>query len=320
MAIPDLSVFRNKRILVVGDAMLDVFMRTASTRQSPEYPDAPVYAVVGKHAYAGGAANVAMNLKSLGALPYLVSVTGNDANGEMLGQMLHDAGISRAYLFADSTRLTTVKTRVINEGLPAFRIDEEISTDITELAAQFVQKHVQQAITDHNPQGIILQDYNKGVLNPQTIPAILELAAKHQLPVAVDPKYDNWELYQGVGLFKPNRKEFEVIGETLTAGKSTMAGIAKALQEKIRFKNLLVTLGAKGNFGYGADGSHVELQTPNVPDADVCGAGDAVIAAATLGLVCGFTLPEIAELANRAGYIACTKKHIQPVFLKEINV
>lgn len=319
MSLPDLSVFRNKRILVIGDAMLDIFLQTTATRRSPEFPDAPVYDVIDRKTYPGGAANVAMNLKGLGALPYLVSVTGNDPEGETLRSLLSAAGISTEYLFADSTRITTVKTRVINSGTPAFRIDEEHSANLSGLATQFLLKNIRQAILDHKPHAILIQDYDKGVLNADTIPAILDLARSQHLPVAVDPKFRNWTLYQDVDLFKPNQKEFVAIGEQLNTDTDDLETIAKVLQEKIGFSSLLVTLGAQGNFWFDANGSNIDRQPSSLPEADVCGAGDSVIAAATLGLVCGFSPKQIAELANRAGYAACKKGHVQPVTLDELS-
>jgi rfaE bifunctional protein kinase chain/domain len=318
MSSVDISKFQNKRILVIGDIMLDEFLYTISTRHSPEYKNVPIYDVKEKHSYLGGAANVALNIKSLGAIPYLVGVMGSDVNGKKVGALLKDNDITQDYLFAFPDRNTTTKTRVINNNVPVLRIDDEVEDDLTELTYNFLLKKIGQCISNHKPHAILLQDYNKGVLNPYSIQQILSVAKEYHIPVCVDPKFKNWENYQDVELFKPNKNELKVISGELKVESENIETIAKQLQDKIHFKNLLVTLASEGNFIYSNSISQLSTTKSQIVNPDVCGAGDTVIAVATLGLVCGFSLEAIAELANKAGAIVCQKKNVQPVTLDEL--
>ena len=318
MSSPDISKFQNKRILVVGDIMLDEFLYTTSTRLSPEYKDAPVYDVQEKKSYLGGAANVALNIKNLQAIPYLAGVIGNDANGKKICELLNKADITQDYLYTNSERKTTTKTRILKDDKPVLRIDEEITGDLPQLPSNFLLKKIRQCISDHKPHAILIQDYNKGVLNAFSIQQILAIAKENHIPVCVDPKFKNWELYQEVDLFKPNKKELEVMRAELNVESDNLAEIAKILQEKIHFKNLLVTLGSEGNFIFNSTGPKTLHLKSQISNPDVCGAGDTVMATATLGVVCGFSLKEIAELSNRAGSAVCQKKNVQPVTFEEL--
>lgn len=154
------------------------------------------------------------------------------------------------------------------------------------------------------------------MLNAAIIPEILKLAKQHNLLICVDPKFDNWDLYKEVDLFKPNLIEFNFMSES--EHKSNLEKKAITLCQKINFKNLLVTLGADGNFIFDGNNSSFNTQHSTLENPDVCGAGDAVIAVASLGLVCGFTLEQIAELSNKAGFVVCQKENVQPVTIVEL--
>jgi D-glycero-beta-D-manno-heptose-7-phosphate kinase len=314
----DISKFENKRVLIVGDIMLDEFVYTTSIRNSPEYKDVPVLEVLSKKQYLGGAANVALNIKKLKAIPYLVGTTGDDEAAKIIYQLLHQEGITNQYVHTDTRQNTTRKIRLFQDEKPVFRLDEETKTAHESLVNHFIVKNVNDAINNHKPHVLILQDYNKGVLNANTIPEILALAKQHKLLVCVDPKFDNWNMYQDVDLFKPNKQELSVISEKILPNADSIETISKALVEKINCKNLLVTLGAEGNFI--SDGKKSQLSNLNsqLSNPDVCGAGDAVIAVAALALACGFALEDIAALCNKAGFLVCQKEHIQPVTFEEL--
>ncbi|MDB5229106.1 MAG: carbohydrate kinase [Bacteroidota bacterium] len=311
----NLSAFENKRILIVGDIMLDEFLYTTSVKNSPEYKDVPVLNINNKKEYLGGAANVALNIKKLKAIPYLVGTTGNDEAGKVIMQLLNDEDISTQYIFIDHSVKTTRKTRLFMNDQPILRMDEEHMQEYEKVTYDFLLKNINDAITHHKPHVIILQDYNKGVLNISLIEEILSLAKQHRILVCVDPKFDNWEAYKDVDLFKPNKKEFAFMTE---GENDTLEVSAKKLQDKIHFKNLLVTLGSEGNFIFDGKYSTFNIHEAAVENPDVCGAGDTVIAVAALGLACGFPLMQIAELSNKAGYIVCTKENVQPVTLEEL--
>jgi len=314
----DISKFENKRIIVVGDIMLDEFVYTSHTRNSPEHAATPVLFIQDKKQYLGGAANVALNIKKLNAIPYLVGTVGDDDAAKFIYAMLHKEDISNHYVHTNPRQSTTKKLRIFQDKQPVFRLDAEDVNEYPDLVNHFILKNIQTAITNHKPHAIILQDYNKGLLNAAIIPEILKLAKQHNLLICVDPKFDNWELYKEVDLFKPNKQELSVISEELFAKDDSIEIISKKLFEKINFKNLLVTLGAEGNFIYDGKKSQISNLTSQIQNPDVCGAGDAVIAVASLGLACDFSLEQIAELSNKAGFIVCQKENVQPVRFEEL--
>lgn len=314
----DLSKFENKRILIVGDIMLDEFVYTTSNRKSPEHKDVPVLNIENKKQYLGGAANVALNIKKLKAIPYLVGTVGNDEAGQTIYNLLHKEDISNLYVHTNHRQKTTVKSRIFQDLQPIFRVDNEEINEYPELVNHFILKNIQLAITNHKPHVIILQDYNKGVLNALIIPEILALAKQHHLLVCVDPKFENWHLYKEVDLFKPNEKELKVMSDELKVKDECLEKIAIALLQNINFKKLLVTLGAEGNFIFDGNKSQILHLKSQIQNADVCGAGDTVIAVASLGLACGFTLEQIAELSNKAGFVVCQKEHVQPITIIEL--
>lgn len=312
----DLSRFENKRILIVGDIMLDEFIYSTSNKKSPEYKDVPVLHVQQKKQYLGGAANVALNIKKLKAIPYLAGTMGNDESAKIILELLNREGISNQYIFTNSSQQTTKKSRIFMDERSILRIDEEATAAYEKLVYDFLLKNISDAITHHKPHAIILQDYNKGVLDPFLIREILSLAREHGLLVCVDPKFNNWELYQEVDLFKPNKHEMDLM---MKDPQLPLTESSKILQEKIHFKNLLVTLGSEGNFIFDGEESTFHLPYSTLENPDVCGAGDTVIALAALALASGFTLEEIAQLANKAGHIVCGKENVQPITLEELK-
>ncbi len=315
----DLSKFENKRILIVGDIMLDEFIHTTSNRNSPEYKDVPILKIKEKKQYLGGAANVALNIKKLKAIPYLIGIVGEDVAAQTIYELLHQAKITNQYIYGSTRQKTTVKSRVFLNKKPIFRIDAEEKIIHEELVNHFILKQISDAIKNQKPHVIILQDYNKGVLNAATISDIIALAKQHNISICVDPKHENWDLFKDVDLFKPNEKELLKISEKLLVNENNIENIAQELQKKINFKYLLVTLGSKGNFTFDGQKSEILHQKSEIQNADVCGAGDTVIAVASLGLACGFSLNEIAEISNKAGFIVCQKENIQPITFDELE-
>lgn len=348
-----ISKFENKRVLIVGDIMLDEFVYTTSNRNSPEYKEVPVLQIQDKKQYLGGAANVALNIKKLNAIPYLVGVVGNDENAQVIYKKLAEENISNQYIYTNTRQKTTTKSRIFQENKPIYRIDAEEKMNLEILVNHFILKNIQDAINNHKPHILILQDYNKGVLNSDNIPEIIEIAKKNNLIICVDPKLENWNLYQAVDLFKPNLNEFNFMStdylnasDYLNAYKAsnnqnivdasdisnnqnsanvsdssniqTLLKCSEYLKNKLNFKNLLVTLGAEGNFIFDGKNSQISPLKSHLANPDVCGAGDTVIAIAALALASGFTLEETAILANKAGYLVCQKEHIQPITISEL--
>ncbi len=305
--------FAGKRIAVIGDVMLDRYYWGGVSRISPEAP-VPVVDVRDESIRLGGAANVANNIVTLKGVPIILGVVGHDNAGREISALYRQIDQSHN-LIVDADRPTTMKTRVIADSQHVVRFDHESREDISHTTQNEVFAALQEVITTLD--GVILEDYNKGVLVQPLIGNIIALANKHDIPVMVDPKFKNFSEYKNVTVFKPNKKEFEdALGVNLD-GDGQLEKSAAALRERIGCKHLLVTLGAKGMFLYDDDGvARVATYARKV--ADVSGAGDTVIATLTVAFVSGATIREAAVLANYAAGLACEESGIVPVKLEAL--
>ncbi len=316
--------FAGKRIAVVGDLMLDRYFWGTVSRISPEAP-VPVVEVDEESTRLGGAANVANNIASLGGVPLMIGVVGKDIGADILQNLVANNGFPTDGIVVDDSRPTTIKTRVIAHGQHVVRIDQEEKVDLNAGTQARVLASLENQIASLD--GIILEDYNKGVLTKGLIKSIIELAKKHKKTITVDPKFNNFFDYQGVSVFKPNRKEAEeALGRRLHTFQD-MENAARELFIRLNAESVLLTLGEKGMLLLEKNGSiaHVESKTRNV--ADVSGAGDTVIATLTVAMVAGASIIESAALANYAGGIVCGEVGIVPIdknlliqtILKDIN-
>lgn len=199
--------FNGKRILVIGDVMIDAYMRGKVNRISPEAP-VPIVSLEKVEDRLGGAANVAINLEAMGAKPIICSVVGTDSYGNDLKNLLEEANISSEGLVLSEGRKTTVKTRVIGNNQQLLRIDSEQTNQISANEESALLNSVKKLIAS-GLDGIIFEDYNKGVLTPQIISAVITLANENGIVTTVDPKKDNFFEYKNVTLFKPNLKELK---------------------------------------------------------------------------------------------------------------
>jgi rfaE bifunctional protein kinase chain/domain len=305
--------FQNKKNLVIGDVMVDAFIETSLEKTSPEYADTPVLKIREKHIFLGGAANVAHNIKTLGAVPYLVGVVGNDANTSVFYSLLESNNIDKNFVI-QSDITTTAKSRIFRDGVPVMRLDDETSGNYNPALNQQILDNVLSIIEKHIPDAIILQDYNKGVLNGTTIPLILQMAQQKNIPVFVDPKFANWNLYKNVRCFKPNKIEFEAIVQELSIPALPLEEQLLYVKNYLEAENIFVTLGNQGNIMI--DNENNITASPiyqTIVNADVCGAGDSVIAMLCLSFLTNNTPAATARLANIAGYIACNQPFIHAV-------
>lgn len=305
-----LSKFKNRRIAVVGDVMIDKYLWGSVGRISPEAP-VPVVEVDRETERLGGAANVANNIKSLGGWPLLVGVVGNDANGALLTKLLAAQECPISGIVKDESRPTTVKTRVIAHSQHVVRIDHEQKGDISPSVQEQILSILRTSI--ETLDGIILEDYNKGVIVAPLIHQIIELARKHGKLVTVDPKFQNFFEYLNASVFKPNRKEVEeALGIKLTSDKIIRDSI-ELLKKKLNAENVLITLGEQGMSLLDDEGSLSHLPTRARHVADVSGAGDTVIATLTMAMASGASIHESASLANYAGGVVCGEVGIVPI-------
>lgn len=299
----------NKRIAVIGDVMLDRYFWGSVSRISPEAP-VPVVDLERESFHLGGAANVAANLKSLGAQPYLFGVVGRDNFAKIFKDIAKNQGIDPSALYEDDSRPTTLKTRVIGNNQQLIRLDLEKKSPLSNEAKSFLLKMLED--TD-DFSAIIFEDYDKGAITPDLIQEVLSFAKKKNIPVFVDPKYANFFYYKDVTLFKPNRREAEraLNIETNTPEKLDLAG--KTLIEKLNAQNVLITLGADGMKLFKNNGEIKSVATRARKVADVSGAGDTAIATLAAAYAAGATVEEAASLANFAAGVVCEEPGIVAV-------
>ena len=301
--------FKTKRILVIGDVMIDSYVRGTVNRISPEAP-VPIVSLQKDEDRLGGAANVAINLVSMGATAIICSVIGNDKSGEKMVTLLAENSISSEGLILSADRQTTVKTRVIGNNQHLLRIDSEQTDDITASEENELVLKVKE-ILNQQVDAIIFEDYNKGVLTERVIQQIIEFANSKNIPTTVDPKNKNFFAYKNVTLFKPNFKELkEGVGMKFTfSEKEQFENAVSKLESKLNNKVSFVTLSEHGVFIKDKNNKHyIPAHIRNI--ADVSGAGDTVISLATLCLTAGLSIKEIAEIANLAGGLVCEKSGV----------
>jgi D-glycero-beta-D-manno-heptose-7-phosphate kinase len=302
--------FDGKRIAVIGDMMLDGYFWGDVKRISPEAP-VPVLEVEDEFFRFGGAANVALNVLTLGGIPVPIGVIGDDTYGQIFSSLLKERSIDSQGIFIDSERPTTTKTRVIADSQHVVRIDKEskayINNKIEEKISVFL------ANTIDSLDGIILQDYNKGILTPSLISKITSLANKKDILVTVDPKFDNFFEYKNVTVFKPNRKETETVLGTRIKDDKDITSAGKDLLQKLNSEYVLLTLGEGGIAVFKKDGAERRMPTKARKVADVSGAGDTVISTLTIALASGANIYEACYLANYAAGVVCGEVGIVPI-------
>lgn len=301
-----LKTFQSKHILVLGDVMLDRYLLGSVDRISPEAP-VPVVSLQREENRLGGAANVALNLRALGARVTVCSVIGDDHNGRLLLQLLEENNVSTFGIVKDKTRPTTVKTRVVAGRQQLVRIDEETTTNIGIETESAVFQKLNKLIA-HDLDAIIFQDYNKGLLTHSLIEKSIQLANENNILTTVDPKKQNFLAYKNVSLFKPNLKELrEGLNQRIDMNQiETLTNAVDNLVQKLEVNTAFITLSEYGVFIQNQhEKYHIPAQKRDI--ADVSGAGDTVIAVATLALCAGLPLKDLAFLSNLAGGLVCEK-------------
>ena len=297
--------FTQLKVAVIGDMMLDTYWWGKVDRISPEAP-VPVVAVTKKEQRIGGAGNVALNVQSLGAAVSVLSVLGKDEDGEQLVKLLQQNNINTKYLVHSEVRITTNKIRIISRNQHMMRLDAELADDLVKEDEDKLLYAFENFIAAESPHLVIMEDYNKGVLTENIIAAIIMLCKKHNILTAVDPKRKNFFAYRGVDVFKPNLKEakegLNILNDTVSL--NLLKDMHIQIEEKLKHQVSLVTLSEKGVFyQQGAKAAIIPTHIRNV--ADVSGAGDTVIAVASLVYAATKDITLMAEMANIAGGLVC---------------
>lgn len=293
------------KVGVIGDIMLDTYMWGRVERISPEAP-VPVVSVSKKEYRIGGAGNVALNCRSLGAQVSILSVTGTDEESKILTELLEESAISTTGVVKSPQRITTNKTRVISRNQQMMRLDTEITSDLSKGEENDLFEKVRNYINAEKPAVLIFEDYNKGVLTEKLIQDVISLCREKGVLTAVDPKRKNFFSYKGVDIFKPNLKEVKEALNLLVeeAGLHQLQNIHAELHQILQHHLSFITLSEKGVF------YQQEKMTRIIPShirnvADVSGAGDTVIAVAALVYAATKNTQLMAEVANIAGGLVC---------------
>jgi rfaE bifunctional protein kinase chain/domain len=310
-----LQEFSTKQVLIIGDAMIDAYMWGHINRMSPEAP-VPVVEIDTRENRLGGAANVALNIQSLGASPTLFASVGDDYNATIFLELMKAQNLNVEGIQKIGKRPTTVKTRVISENKHVLRVDEE---EISEIEHQALIPALSLLIENNNYDVIIFEDYNKGLLSKELIKQVISKAQKKGIPTIVDPKKNNFLTYKGVHVFKPNLKEIkEGLGVEFDASDPVkLKEIVSKLRTILNAKGVLLTLSEQGI--YFQNESHEFRENAHKRHIiDVSGAGDSVVAVAALALACNLHDDQLMRFANLAGGLVCEKAGVVPITKDEL--
>jgi len=303
------------RAVVIGDVMMDKYVYGTVERISPEAP-VPIVNLHHTDIKAGGAANVAMNLAAWGCRTALIGLVGNDDHATTLTSILDQKNIQHGWIVSQN-RPTTVKTRVVASSHHLLRIDEESSAYLKGDEEKTAEEKIRSYLLQFDPQLVIIEDYNKGLLTPKIIAAILEYCQAHQVYLAVDPKEKNFFAYRSANLFKPNLREAsEARHQSLVV--EDLDEVAKEWQKDQSIETVAITLGSQGVYLQDHLGGHHVKPDRAIDVVDVCGAGDAVICALALGLSSGLGLEKSGALGNLAGAYVCSHSGVVAVNVEEI--
>lgn len=304
--------FKGNRVLVLGDVMVDKYLTGNIDRISPEAP-VPIVNLKAREARLGGAANVTLSLKALEAEPILFSVVGDDENGKLIQKLLEHQNISAEHLVFSKERRTTVKSRILASNQQILRVDEEDTHPLSNDIEKALLSKLRLYLEKDQISVIIFQDYNKGVLTSNLIEEVIKMANQKNIPTIVDPKRDNFWSYKGVTCFKPNLKEVrEALNRSIEPNLKNLTEVHKDLHKILSHKISLITLSEHGIY-YAADHEKHLVPTQSRKIADVCGAGDAVLALVSLSIANGVKAEDICHLANLAGGQVCEKVGVVPI-------
>ena len=308
--------FKSKKVLVIGDIMLDEYHWCDVSRISPEAP-VPVCSVNKTTLVPGGAGNVALNIETLGANVLLAGTIGNDSSGDKLITILNKHNINTEGLIRDDEKPTILKSRIIAHQQQMVRVDRENNDDITQSTRNKLFKFIESQLTTLD--AILISDYAKGTLPETFIQRIINLASTENKIVVIDPKGDNYTKYKGAFTLTPNFKEFTtVIKKSLTSEKE-IADEAIKLVKRLNLNALLITRSEKGMSIISRDLEKIDIPTQAKEVYDITGAGDTVIATLTLALSSGTTMETAAQLANIAAGLVVAKVGTSTISPEELE-
>lgn len=308
--------FSKSKILIVGDIMLDHYIYGNVSRMSPEAP-VPVLDRTGEKYYLGGSGNVLSNIISMSGNSDIISIIGNDRYGKIVSGLINEIS-PNSFIYSDSSRKTTLKSRYIHGSRQLLRVDEESKHYIDHNTERLLADHFDSVVTNYSC--VIIEDYNKGLLTPRFISHIIEKCNSEKIDVIVDPKTMNIDSYANCNLIKPNLSEFcKITGYDATEfNLDTLKSYARNFIDKYSIDSVLVTLSEKGLFYITKD---LDIYDPGYPVnvSDVSGAGDTVISILSLCISSGIDFKHSLSLCNIAASIACSRSGIVSVTVDDIK-
>jgi rfaE bifunctional protein kinase chain/domain len=308
---------QQQKVIVFGDLMVDEYLWGNVSRISPEAP-VPIINISSAQLRFGGAANVAFNLLSLGQSPLLVGLVGDDRMGHQFLEMLQTHNLSSEGIIILPDRPTTVKTRIIGNNQHIARVDQE---SVDEIPVEIQEKIFEVFLAQiDDSSAILIQDYNKGVVAPQLVHHIIDLAARQGKIVTVDPKFENFFEFKNSTLFKPNTKEVEEALAIRIRDDNDIIAAGKKLLARLNCRAVLITLGSKGMALIEDNGDSTFVGTKARTVADVSGAGDTVIATLTFALTGGANMKEAVTLSNFAAGLVCEEVGVVPVNKEKLKM
>ena len=317
------DAFEGRNILIIGDVMVDSYIWGQVDRISPEAP-VPVVAVQKRESRLGGAANVALNIRNLGGIPYLCGVVGDDEKGRLFEELLSLEELPAQGLAKSRNRPTTVKFRVIGNNTQMLRVDEESIDPLNQAEQALLLGKIKALIDGRKIDAIVFEDYDKGVITPTLIEEVIAMAGKQQIPIAVDPKKNNFLSYTNVDLFKPNLKELRdgLKLDNDLSDVNNLKAASKVIHEKLHIKLVMVTLSDKGIY-LSVRNQEGDIRDLIIPAhlrsiADVSGAGDTVIGTAAMCMAVGANEVFMAALCNLAGGLVCEQVGVVPVHKEKL--
>jgi rfaE bifunctional protein kinase chain/domain len=317
-ALKTIQSFQDKTVLIVGDVMIDAYIMGNVDRISPEAP-VPVVSVSERYSRLGGAANVALNVKSLGATPLLCSIIGDDSKGDEFMELLDKRNMATNGLIRSRKRPTTTKFRVIGNNTQMLRVDEESTHMLDSEEFMALSVSIIDMLDQHKVDAIIIEDYDKGCIEKGLLEMLISEARTRKIPVSADPKKQNFNQYKKLNLFKPNYKEL-IEGLNIDIdirNYEQIANIAKDLLDKKKHKMILVTLSNHGMLICSKDEwHHIPAEIRQI--SDVSGAGDTVISTISLALAAGMPMKDAAQLANIAGGLVCEYVGVVPIHINDL--
>lgn len=310
-----IPLFKGKKILVIGDLMLDEHIWSKVSRISPEAP-VPVAEVNSITHVPGGSGNVALNIATLGGIPYLVSTIGQDSTADKLLRVLKAKKISVKFIIKSKERPTILKSRIIAGSQQVIRVDREDKNEISPKLTKNIENIIKKALSQVD--GVIISDYGKGLITETISQTIISLAKKRHIPVAVDPKGEEYKKYARSTVITPNLHEAEVAAKIKAKDKTSLSPIAQVILKKINGSSLLITQGKDGMTLFSQKGKPIYI--PAIPREvfDITGAGDTVISTLTLALAAKASLSQAAVLANYAASVVVGKIGTSPILADEL--